>query len=228
MADVLPLAGDDDAYYLICEVERAFAICFAPADLEACRTAGDLHQLVLGSVLHADRTNTTCLAAKAFFRLRRAIESEQPDRVVRPATPLAELAGRIDVSLWLSRLQRRTGLRLPTQEVTAIGCAVILATIAGLAASVVVYGWAGLLVSLPLSVGLGAASLRWLTRLPQQLGTMGDLARAVAALNPAALVGPERSIRTLEVWTALQGIIQDNLSPDTPVERTTPLFRARG
>lgn len=228
MADIRPLAGDDDAYYLICEIERAFGIRFADRDLEACQTVGDLNALILATVPHAERPDATCLAAMAFFRLRWAIEAENPGRPIRPATPLADLMGRFEADLRLGRLQRRSGLRMPTPALGATGCALILAALAASAACVATLGWLGLVLAAPLLIASLAVSGRWLSTLPQRITTVGDLARAVAVLNMSTLAGPDRPVRTREIWPALQMIIQDNLGLTAPVSPATRFFKERG
>jgi hypothetical protein len=228
MADVLPLAGDGDELDLIREVERAFAIRFADRDLEACYTVGDLHGLILAAVPHAERTDATCLAAMAFFRLRWAIEAEHPGRVIRLATPLADLTGRFGADSWLDRLRRRTGLRMPTPALGATGCILNLAAVAGSAACVAIQGWLGLVLALPLLAASVSVSGCWLSALPKPTATVGDLARAVAALNVSALAGRDQPVRTREIWTALQAIIQDNLALTAPVQPTTRFFKEQG
>ncbi|MGF6229462.1 hypothetical protein QFZ27_003417 [Inquilinus ginsengisoli] len=228
MADVLPLVGDGDDLDLIREVERAFGIRFADRDLESCQTIGDLHALILAAVPHAERTDATCLAAMAFFRLRWAIEAEHPGRIIQPATPLADLTGRFGADYWLGRLRRRTGQRMPTPALGATGCALNLAAIAGSAACVVTWGWLGLVPALPLLSASVAVSGRWLSALPKPTATVGDLARVVAALNVSALADRDQPVRTREIWPALQAIIQDNLALTAPVQPTTRFFKEKG
>jgi hypothetical protein len=227
MADVLPLVGDGDEDDLVHEVESAFGIRFAPQDLEACHTVGDLYDLVLALVPNAERTGTACLTARAFFRLRRAIERAQPDRVITPATPLNDLTARSGTDAWLSRLQDRTGLRMPTLATGIAGGLAAVAAVALSVAAIFAHGWYGALVSLPVSLAMLAASSRWLARFPKGMRTVGDLARAIAALNIAALSDGKEPIRRSEIWAALQGVIQDDLSPVGPVQPTTRFFRAK-
>jgi len=85
------------------------------------------------------------------------------------------------------------------------------------------HGWIGVLMALPISIGLLALSHR-VKRLPTRLRTVGDLAETVAALNVAALASPDEPLREREIWTALQGVIRDNLGWDGPVLPTTRFF----
>ena len=55
--------------------------------------------------------------------------------------------------------------------------------------------------------------------------TVGDLARTVAALNVAVLASPNEPLRKREIWTALRGVIQDNVDWNGPVLPTTRLIR---
>jgi hypothetical protein len=78
------------------------------------------------------------------------------------------------------------------------------------------------------SISLVAWMFRcWLGRFPERLGTVGDLACAVAALNVAALASPKEPLRKREVWGALEGIIRDNLNWSGAVQLTTRFFRAK-
>jgi hypothetical protein len=188
MNDVLPLAGDLDGVILLEEIERAFAVKFDPRDLEVCLTVGDFHELLLASIPHADKNQAGCLAAKAFFRLKRTIEKQQPHMVIRPETDLISVTGH-HVFRWKRECERETGLRMP------------LATLSGL--------------------------LFWRGRFPERLRTVGDLARAVAALNVAALASSDQPLRKREIWVALVEIIRDNLVWSGAVRPTTRFFRAK-
>jgi hypothetical protein len=188
MSDVLPLVGDLDEVDLLREVERAFAVKLNPRDLEVCLTVGDLHGLLLASVPNAERSQTGCLAAKVFFKLKRAIEKQQPHRVIWPETDLVSVTGR-HVFRWRRRCERETGLKMP------------VATLGGL--------------------------LFWQGQFPERLSTVGDLARAVAALNVAALASPDQPLRTREIWTALVEVIRDNLVWSGAVQPTTRFFKPK-
>jgi hypothetical protein len=188
MSDVLPLIGDLDEVDLLREVEQAFAVKLDPHDLEVCLTVGDLHGLLLASVPNIERSQTGCLAAKAFFKLKRAVEKQQPHRFIRPETDLISVTGR-HIFRWKRQCERETGLRMPA------------ATLGG---------W-----------------LFWKGRFPKRLGTVGDLARAVAALNIAALASPDQPLRTREIWTALVEIIRDNLVWSGAVQPTTRFFKPK-
>jgi hypothetical protein len=69
--------------------------------------------------------------------------------------------------------------------------------------------------------------LFWQGQFPERLSTVGDLARAVAALNVAALASPDQPLRTREIWTALVEVIRDNLVWSGAVQPTTRFFKPK-
>ena len=140
------------------------------------------------SWFRAERSRTGCLAAKAFFKLKQAIEKQQPRMVIRPEMDLMSVTGR-HVFRWKRQCERDTGLRMP---VATLG------------------GW-----------------LFWRGRFPERLRTVGDLARAVGALNAAALGSPNQLLRKREIWTALVEIIRDNLIWNGAVQPKTRFFRSK-
>jgi hypothetical protein len=220
MDNVLPLGGDGDEIDLLEEIERTFAIKL-PTDLSHCHTVGDLHRVLLSLIPHAERGKTGCLAAKAYFVLRRAIRKRDPARVIRPTTELANIVqGRFNACRLHRLLKEDTGLEMPA----VTGSSVLFLISIGLPlASFAAHGWVGTLMALPISIGLLALSNR-VGRFPTGLRTVGDLARTVAALNVAALASPNEPLREREIWAALQGVIRNDLGWDGSVSPTTRLF----
>ena len=85
MRKSLDLVGDGDELELIEDVEEIFAIKFADAELEACRTAGDLNDIVWRHLSeHADASNSRCMSAMAFHALRRSLVSAGAGRKSGP------------------------------------------------------------------------------------------------------------------------------------------------
>src|SRR5215813_3528064 len=112
MDNVLPLGGDLDEIDLLEEIERTFAVEL-PRDLRHCHTVGDLHRVLLALIPHAERSKTGCLAAKAYFVLRRAIRKHDPARVIRPSNELADIMrGRFGHHRWHRQLKEDTGLKM--------------------------------------------------------------------------------------------------------------------
>jgi hypothetical protein len=85
----LDLVGDGDELELIIDVEEIFAIKFTDAELEACRTAGDLNDIVWQHLSqHADAGNSRCMSAMAFHALRRSLVPAGAGRKIRPSDRL--------------------------------------------------------------------------------------------------------------------------------------------
>src|SRR5215510_2790938 len=163
-----------------------------------------------------------CLAAKAYFVLRRAIRKHDPASPIRPSTKLANIVrGRFSDRHWHCQLKEDTVLRLPA----LMGCGVLyLIAIGFLLVGSAAHGWIGALIALPVSIGLFALSHR-VARLSTRLRTVGDLAEAVAVLNVAGLASPDEPLREREIWTALRGVIGNNLGWDGSVLPTTRLIQ---
>jgi hypothetical protein len=225
MSDVLPLVGDGDEVDLVRDIEQTFAVVLDPQELQNCVTVGDLHQLLLVSVPHSERGQTSCLAAKAFFKLKRAIEKQQSDGVIRPSTELASVTGRLGVYRWSRQCERKTGLSMPA--LVLVGgpwfWRMFFLGWCGSIGWLLNYSWIGALIALPVPVVVLAVAV-WVSRFPKRLGTVGELARAVAALNVATLANPNEPLRKREIWAALQEIIRNHLIWSGAVHPTTRFF----
>ena len=225
MNDVLPLVGDGDELDFLQEIERTFAIKL-PQDLRHCHTVGDLHDVLIASIPHAEMGKTSCLAAKAYFVLRRAIRKLDPGLVIRPSTELASIiAGRADDYRLCRQLKEDTGLKMRTFSGSWAASMLVLASIGLPLVGYAARGSIGALIAVPVSIGLLALLSALPSRWPARLRTVRDLARAVAALNVAVLASPNEPLRKREIWTALRGVIQDNLDWNGPVLPTTRLIR---
>jgi hypothetical protein len=226
MTDTLPLAGDGDEVDLIVDVQRAFGVELDDQELVKCETVGELYQLLLITAPHAERAQSGCLAAKAFFKLRRAIESHQPGFVIRPGTDLVDLTGRVGVNRWARRVELRTGLELPSPTFGLWADGFLVGSIGFPIASGFALGWKGLLVALPVAVSFLVIG-HWLGRFRKGIATVGDLSREVSALNLAKLTNPNSVVRTREIWPALQAVIRSSLGWDGEVNPGTRFFRAK-
>jgi hypothetical protein len=222
--EVLPLVGDGDEIDLLQEVERSFAIKL-PRDLRHCHTVGDLYKILIASIPHAENGRAGCLAAKAYFALRRAIRKHDPGRVIVPSTELAHIVtGRLGDYRWLRRIKEETGLEMPALTRGTGADLLFLASISIPMVGCAAHGWTGTFIALPISFGL-LAFQRPLRRFPTRLRTVRDLAQAVAALNVAALASPNEGLRKREIWPALEGVIRDNLDWSGSVLPTTRFFQ---
>ncbi|HKW85790.1 MAG TPA: hypothetical protein VJM82_01830, partial [Nitrospiraceae bacterium] len=157
MADVLGFVLEDVDDF-VAEVQRSFGVQLTSDQLRNCYTFEDLHQLLLASVPNSERLDAGCLGAKAFFRLKRAIEGTDGNGKLMPRTPLSSLTAGCQAYKWLDALERQTGIKMPHTIITQLGCLVMLLTL-GLS-SLALYAanvhhvlvW---MIVLPLSLWLG-------------------------------------------------------------------------
>jgi hypothetical protein len=227
MSNDLQLGGDGDDLELLQAIEAAFGVRLTNAEAGACITVGNLHDVLLQRVHHVDRGALPCLSAIAYRRLKRAIEKRVPEAKVRPQTPLADIVKIGQVAGWWRHLAGEAGLRLPRLGIGGWGFATIVVL---LLSPLALLPWLGklsfarLLASGPLAVVLG-----WClpAHLPSRYRTVGDLARATAAMNISSLSWPAGAMRTRDVWDALETIIRDNLLWEGPLDRETRFFPAR-
>jgi hypothetical protein len=200
-------------------IEGAFGISFRNEELETWSTFGDVFDTTCHHMQAIERGPIPCLSATAYRRIRKAILKDQPDVKVRPDTPLKTLLGGRRGPAWCRALQRDMDLQLPDRPFTAWSLLLFLVT------------WFGI----PIAGGIGGLPI-WMLILSPILGvflglllrpslpvqTVGDLARAVAALNPKAL--SHGAIRTRDVWSSLVWIARDNVGFTDPIERETVLI----
>ncbi len=202
MRKSLGLAGDGDELDLIQDLEEVFAIKFTDAELEACRTAGDLNDIVwrhLSGRSGAD--NIRCMNAMAFYALRRALISVGtrrkiglPDRLDSFAITPKDLA---------SALQQQTGLKLAF-VLGALGTAGEFMIVAGIVCLLLAMKWHALLI------GAGVLFLGARILLKRDSGaykdgcvTVGDASVAIAADNFGRLAGKGARFDAGNVWRVL-------------------------
>jgi hypothetical protein len=203
--NALPLAGDGDEVDLVQAVERAFAIDFSNADLEKCLTVGDLHQLILAATPHAERGDSACLSALAFYRLRSALITQFPAVSIRPSTSILMFTGRFGAARFHRRLNHAVNLDLPRPSIRLLCLLLALTTIAAPFAGYHGWGWSGTLLATPLA-GLTYLAGSFFSR--YDLATIGDLARTVGAMNARRLLPEGATMRTSEVWSVFDAVIR--------------------
>jgi len=203
--NTLPLAGDGDEVDLVRAIERAFSIEFRNADLETCVTVGDLHQLILAATPHAERGNSACLSALAFYRLRSALITQFPAAAIRPSTPILMFTGQFGAAQFHRRLKHAVNLDLPRPNIGPLVLFLALTTIAAPFAGYHWWGWPGTLLAAPLA-GLTYLAGRLFSR--YNLATIGDLARTAGAMNARRLLPEGATMRTSEVWSVFDAVIR--------------------
>lgn len=219
-APVLPLVGDGDEVDLVEDIESAFGIRFSDVEAETCHTVGDLHGLILAKLPDREGRPEACQTARAFYRLRRAINDRFPDRRICPATRLDELVPRYATGRLLDELGRATGLRMPVGSLSVFA---IIAAVALVGLGALFYRWTGAAVGLIGAYGILRLCAHWASA-PKRIGTVGDLAKAVTGTNIATLKLPGEQLHDREVWSVMEEIIRDLLNYGGPITRSTRFF----
>lgn len=201
------------------ELQTAFALALTQDDVGDWRTVGDIHATLRHKL--ADRPNgDACATSMTFYRLRRALGGRASG--LTPNTPLASLIGP-NPKRWRAELQQALNLNLPAFQLTSvgtIGCLVGFLAFFGLLVS-------GLFGSSVIATGSLATlvmcvALACLDRLclPNDLVTLGDLARAIAARNVATLLQQGARLRDADIWQAICAILAEETG--TPPDQIGP------
>ncbi|MEN6459348.1 MAG: hypothetical protein ABFC63_10505 [Thermoguttaceae bacterium] len=217
---------------LVLDVEDTFGFSIADEDTASLTTVGKLYDYVLAHRFREKQD--ACLTSIAFYKVRRALMSvlDLPRDAVRVSTDLAAIFPRRRRRTWRA-IERATGCRLPFLRRPP--WVVRLATVAALGLGFAVpYSLGlkplggGVLVGL-LSAFASAFPLAWVTellavRLPPDVATVGQLAKAIVARNYQPLVAESRqSANDAEVWDTLRRIVaeQFGIRPDQVTRETS-------
>ncbi len=215
-----------DGVELILAVEESFGIQIANEEAATLFTVGDLYKFIAKKVPAPDLK--TCMTSAVFYRMRRGIETSTGvnRRDIRPTTLLADLMPRKRRrECWL-RTQQAINLKLPRLrhadwiQLIFIVAGITLAVSWGVDAG---YNFGTLL---PFSIlgfligGLFVALTPWLAiELPNNVVTVGDLAKDVLAINYGRLASDIGSGSPKELWEALRRIIV--IQTAVPIEKIT-------
>jgi len=210
---------DMDDIDFIEAIEESFGIAFAQDEPGTWFTFGDVFDATCRHVQAIERGPVPCLSATAYRRIRKTILKHRPGLKVQPDTPLETLLGNRTGPAWCRALQRELELRLPERPFRSWSVPLFFAVSIG---AMIVVGLIGLgvWIAVPSGIILGTLAVMWLRpALPAR--TVGDLARAVAALNPKAF--SRGAIRPRDVWDSLVQIARDVAVFHDPIERETAL-----
>lgn len=216
----LSLVGDSDDVDLLVGVEATFGITISDGEASRLRTVGDLFELV-----HIKAgSGSTCLAGRAFLRLR---DDASGGPRIRPSTPVAALAGSMRGPEWCRAAGARTGLDLDVAEwPPAIRLA---ATVLGALPFAIPLVWA--LAGPPALWLLGSWLLLALlvraapSRLPADIASVGDVVRRSMGRNYAALAARAGPGNRADLWLALCGTLRDATGHAGRIDRDTTFFR---
>jgi hypothetical protein len=200
---------DDDAELLTERLEMSFGICFTDRETSTILTVGDIWEVLTGRFSGKGSDTHKCASAMAFYRLRRAAVGMQPDKI-KPETSLVGFGG-MTPKRFLQELENRSGLTIPSAELSRTGCAGVLLEVVGFGGLVF-----GLVIPFVWGVVFGAAALGGLLlvkfdprELSADLQNFGDLVRKVTALNYGDLVRRGAAPRHLELWNALIEVLSE-------------------
>ena len=200
---------DEDAFDVVIDLERSFDIAISDQEAEACRTLGDLYDLLLQR-FEGREGGQLCASAMAFYRLRRACGYLSAETKLRPSTRFPDFANN-SVRRFFTDIEGETGLRLPQKAASWVGKLGGASVVAGLLGVMAV----GALCGLGLLSGKWAwapaamiafAPILWSLdpgEFPKNCETLGDLARRVSRLNFGRFAKAGARVNRKELWDAL-------------------------
>jgi hypothetical protein len=202
-------------------IETAFGITFGQDEPETWHTFGDLFDATCRHVKPVESGSFPCLSAAAYRRIKRGILKDRTSPGVRPNTRLEDVIGRRELSERWRRLEKDTGLKRPGLPLSAwviVLFPFMLLGIPILHSLADLNEWITFLIWILCAVAIAL--------LPRALPvrTVGELARAVAALNAQELSQSHGAIRTSDVWDSLVWIACDITAHKGPIDRETVLI----
>ena len=205
-----------DFVELILETEEAFGISLPDEAMAESVTVGQFFDAILRALPHPEKK--FCLSAVAFYRLHRPIltVTGRKHGEVRPTTRLDTLFPRGQRKAAWKKIERLSGLRLPSLNVPiwaillVLACAVLavaahiffqvcpsyMAIVSGIVTFIFAYKVADAIFG---------------TDLPNNYQTVGELTKAVLASNFAKLSGEIADFDCNEVWESVRILVSDQL-----------------
>jgi hypothetical protein len=202
-------------------IEAAFGITFHKDEPNSWFTFGDVFNATCRHVQPVERGSFPCLAATAYRRIKRGILKDQAGLIVGPNTRLEDLIGRRGLSKRWRQLEQDTGLKMPGLPLSPWVIVLFPFMLLGIPlfhGLADLSGWITLLIFVLCAIAIG--------RLPPVLPvpTVGDLARAAAALNAQELSQSHGAIRTSDVWDSLVWIAREITAYKGAINRETVLI----
>lgn len=200
---------DEEAVYMVRELESSFDIVISAPEADACRTLGDLYELILQRFEGRD-SGQFCGSAMAFYRLRRASVHQSPGVKLRPSTLLPDLTDG-SAKRFFKDIEAATGLRLARRAPSWIGTLAAVGLLGGLLGVMAVgtssaiglhfwkWAWApaAMIAFAPILWSLDPGEF------PENCETLGDLARRVSRLNFGRFANAGARVNRTELWDAL-------------------------
>lgn len=218
MRESLDLVGDGDELELTVDLEDIFAVKFTNAELEACRTAGDLDDIVWRHLSeHADAGNIRCMSAMAFHALRRL--SAGAGRKIRPSDRLDGFA--ITPKDLSSAVRQQTGLTISFAP-GRLGRASAWLMLAAVIALLLGIEWHAFFIVAGGLFIFGWALLKRDSGSYEGCETVADAAAKISASNFGRLAGRGASFDPKSTWQALRKALsrhgdcpEDEIGPGT-------------
>ncbi len=218
-----------DIEELVAYVEDAFGVSLRAAGLDESSRFDDLASRLAAQLRGLD--GGRCFSNAAFWRLRRALTAclGLPKRTLTPSTELDTLLPVKNRRRNWRAVADRSGLRLPKLEYPGWVVVAALAAAGIPAVSIAVWDSAlWLLAALPaplLWMGLLRLARPLAAKFPLQCRTLGEAAKAAAALNDPALSAELGAAHERGIREALRYAIADATGTDADLlERENPLL----
>jgi len=214
-----------DSVELILEAEEAFGISLADDEMTKIVTVGQFYDAIMRELPRPEKK--FCLSAVTFHRLHQPILTVTGRKrgEVRPTTRLDTLIPRRRRKAAWKKIQRLSGLRLPSLRlpmwaVTVVVICVVLMEVAAVFALHWPFNWVSILLGfMGFIFGCCIADAVVGTGLASHFQTVGGLTKAVLATNFAKLSGEIADFDRNEVWESVRILVADQLGVE--VEKVT-------
>jgi hypothetical protein len=219
MPDTLGI-DDEDAVDIVRELESSFDIVISDSEAAACRTLGDVFDLVSRRYSDSGVGGQSCASAMTFYRLRRAFVDFAPAIKLHPSTRLSDLPN-ISVRRLFKKIEAQTGLRLPRKVSSWVGRFGAIGALAGLLGMLIVGIFYGAWTLAPGVLVVTAFSMMSLDpgKFPAGCETLGELSTKVARLNFGHLAKAGARVTQKDLWSSLTEVVSQYSS--TPVAEMT-------
>lgn len=218
---------DLDDVELLEAIESACGITYSNEEAERLRTVGDVYETLVEKLKAHDERRQVCFTAICFYRLRRALRELGPIADIRPNSRIEELFPTRRVDPVLERIQKRTGMALPTPGLGGFTSALTITLVLCVPVAAVVFtksvGSWGLLALLGWPVAYLLCRFAR-TYIPDHYADVGALARAMAGLNLGSLIDEFGVRHKGDIWNALVIVIRNYTGFDGAIDRETTFF----
>jgi hypothetical protein len=230
MQNTLGLDDDLDPVEAVAGLEKAFALKISDDEAVACKTVGDIYDLLHARFAEQMGTGGACVTSMAFYRLRKALRRMHPEGDFRPSTSLTQCTGS-NARSFLRQLGQDSALQVPGPQgrwVTAIGCLLLVGALLAVVLATINRTPVWILTAVGLVV-VGIALVRLDPGvLPDDCTTLGGLATKVSALNFGKFALSGAAVRADGLWVALTEVLSEwSDIPRAEIRRDTFVLQAQ-